>query len=308
LTPRLSKARLRHAYYLVCSEALRRVANRRTIEHLASSSDPTMRALGLALGEVLDDRVTAEEQPWVERIEQARARLEQSQEIVSMARQQPQATTPLRARALLEGTAAEITEAAGQTAVVGRVCRNASKSPAWGLVLLKLVRHLKPTSCLEIGACLGMSAAYETAALQIDGDGRLVTVEGIDSLATLAAANLETLGLTSATVVAGMFEDVWDDIAPGLSPIDFAFIDGSHNPRAALLYFEAIEALMKPGAVLVFDDIHWSKGMNAAWTILQTHPHVTATVDLFDVGICVIGAAGGTESYRIGLGLPALRR
>jgi len=308
LTPRLTKARLRHACYLAFSETTRRAANRRTLGDLASSPDPTLRALGLALGEVLDGRLTVEEQSWVDRIEQQRARLEESRETVSMARLQPREATPLRARALLEGTAADTTATAGQTAVVGQICRKASKSRVWGLVLFKLVRHLRPTTCLEIGTCLGMSAAYEAAALQVNGAGRLVTVEGIESLARLATANLEGLGLTSATVAAGMFEDLWQDIAPDLSPIDFAFIDGSHNPRATLLYFDEIEARMQPGGVVVFDDIHWSKGMNATWTILQMHPHVTATIDLFDFGVCVVGRPGKTESHRVGLGLPALKR
>jgi len=59
---------------------------------------------------------------------------------------------------------------------------------------------------------------------------------------------------------------------------------------------------------MVFDDIHWDKGMSATWTILQMHPHVTATVDLFDIGLAVIGAPKKTEKYSVGLGLSALKR
>jgi predicted O-methyltransferase YrrM len=306
---RITKARLRHAYYLAASEAARLAANKRTLQRLAASPDPTLRALGLALDDILEHRVSAEEQVWIDRIEDARARLEASPEVVSLARVQPDgAPTGLRAKAMLEGTAADLTEADAKTAVVGQICRTTSKSAVWGFVLFKLIRHLKPKNCLEIGTCLGMSAAYQSAALQMDDGGRMVTVEGIESLAGLAAANLDGLGLASASVVAGMFEDIWESTADGITPIDYAFIDGSHNPRATLLYFDEIEARMHEGGVMVFDDIHWSKGMSATWTILQMHPHVTATIDLFDIGLAVIGPPRQTEKYSVGLGLSALKR
>ena len=36
---------------------------------------------------------------------------------------------------------------------------------------------------------------------------------------------------------------------------------------------------------MIFDDIHWSKEMEAAWHTIKEHPDVRCTVDLFFIGI-----------------------
>ena len=43
--------------------------------------------------------------------------------------------------------------------------------------------------------CLGVSAAYQAAALAADGDGRLVTIEGYEELAAQARVVWDRLGL-----------------------------------------------------------------------------------------------------------------
>ncbi len=305
----MTKAGLRHAYHEVFGEAARWVGNRGNLAALESSPDLRAQAIGRALREAIDGRLTLEEESLIRRVEAQRAKLESSRQVVSMARRLPsadQAATRLRQRALLDGAPADTSETDAGTAVVGEVCRRASKSAKWALVLFKLIRHLQPAMCLEIGTCLGISAAYQAAALQLNGSGRLVTVEGVESLAKLASANLEELQASAATVVTGMFGDVWESLAPSLSELDFAFIDGSHNPRATLRFFEELETHMARGGVLVFDDIRWSKGMTAAWTIIQSYPHVAAAVDLIDVGVCVIGPATTSRRYRVAFGLPFL--
>ena len=37
--------------------------------------------------------------------------------------------------------------------------------------------------------------------------------------------------------------------------------------------------------VFIFDDIHWSEGMEQAWDTIKAHPAVQVTVDLFGVGL-----------------------
>lgn len=304
----VTKARLRHAYYEGFGEAARWVGNRRNLGALDSSPNPRVQAIGRALREAMDGRLTADEAAVIRRIEERRTALESSRQVVSMARRKgspEQETTRLRQRARQEGATAE-TGSDVATAVVGEICRRASKSPKWALVLFKLVRHLQPAACLEIGTCLGISAAYQAAALQLNGAGRLVTVEGIESLAALAAANLDELQADAATVVTGMFGDVWEGLAPTLPELDYAFVDGSHNPRSTLRFFEELEAHMEHGGVFVFDDIRWSPGMAAAWTIIQSYPHVAAAIDLIDIGVCVVGPSTTTKTYRVAFGLPFL--
>jgi hypothetical protein len=36
---------------------------------------------------------------------------------------------------------------------------------------------------------------------------------------------------------------------------------------------------------MIFDDIHWSRGMQAAWEQIKQHPRVRLSLDLFYVGL-----------------------
>jgi predicted O-methyltransferase YrrM len=67
--------------------------------------------------------------------------------------------------------------------------------------------------------------------------------------------------------------------------LDLAFIDGNHRKQPTLQYFESL--LMRSGksTILIFDDVHWSAEMEAAWSEIMEHPAVTCTIDLFFIGL-----------------------
>ena len=171
------------------------------------------------------------------------------------------------------------------TRAVRAVCRS-SVPPHEGRVLYHLIRQFRPRRCLELGTCLGISAAYQAAALTMNGAGRLVTLEGSAALARLAEAHLEGLGLPGVEIVTGRFAEALPAVLPAHSPIDFVFIDGHHDPAAMQTYYGLLVPYLADGAVLVFDDIFWMSGMRHAWTALTADRRIRATVDLLTVGIC----------------------
>ena len=50
-------------------------------------------------------------------------------------------------------------------------------------------------------------------------------------------------------------------------------------------YFSQLLGKTHTGSILVFDDIHWSREMEAAWDTIKAHPSVRCTIDLFFIGI-----------------------
>ena len=58
---------------------------------------------------------------------------------------------------------------------------------------------------LEMGTCVGISAAYQAAALNDNGAGRLVTLEGYAELAAEAQELWSNLGLSNVEVIVGRF-------------------------------------------------------------------------------------------------------
>jgi predicted O-methyltransferase YrrM len=219
-----------------------------------------------------DEPRDPEEQDWVRRIEVRRRLLEARTDQISY--------TDFGAGAARVGGGGTVTR------VVGEQTRVSSKSYRWCLFLFQLIRAFRPGSCLELGTSVGISASYQGAALSLNRQGSLVTLEGSPPLARIAQEGFEELGLTNVSVVTGPFEETLDGVLGDQAPIDFAFIDGNHVKEATIHYFEKVCAVASPSAILIFDDIRWSDGMKAAWRSISNDARVDLAVDLGALGAC----------------------
>lgn len=265
------------------------MARRRSTAHAAPLLD--------ALTRHLSGAHTADERQWIDRIEAMRAALLSSQEtitVVNYGAGRPGSTKS--ARAMRRGRT--------RTVSVADTCRQASKPPFWAQMLMVLVHDLRPTRCVELGTCLGVSVAYQAAGLHLAArHGVVVTLEGADELAELSRRNLAGLGLTGVSVVTGRFDETLPDVLDELGTVDYAFVDGHHDETATIAYFEQLLPHLTPGSVVVFDDIAWSEGMARAWTTIRGHPRVRSSVGLRMIGICVVGDPS-TPDYQLDLFLP----
>ncbi len=63
------------------------------------------------------------------------------------------------------------------------------------------------------------------------------------------------------------------------------FFDGNHRKEPTLRYFEQCIHFSNENSIFVFDDIHWSKGMESAWEYIKNDRRVSITIDLFWFGI-----------------------
>lgn len=169
---------------------------------------------------------------------------------------------------------------------IGGISRHSSKSSKEAFLLFKLIREFKSLVCLELGTCLGVSTIYQGAALEINGKGQISTLEGSESLSQAALNNFKEMNINKITLVTGRFQDTLDNVLGGLPNIDFAFIDGHHEEKATINYYQKILARISNNATLVFDDISWSKGMARAWHEISKRKDVKISFDLFSMGIC----------------------
>lgn len=239
----------------------------------------------------LRGRPEADEREWIQRIERLRGELLASREPVTVA-DYGAGEAPASAGGMQRG------DAAAQT--VGERCRS-SKSPFWALLLFRLVRELRPERCLELGTNCGISAAYQAAALRLNGAGELRTVEGSPGLVELSRRTLDSLDLAAA-VVEGRFADVLPPLLEAAGPFDYVFVDGHHDGPATLAYFARLQTRLRNGALVVFDDIAWSEGMARAWRAIQADPRVRVAVDLGAMGVCVVdGEPGAVHRLRLPL-------
>ena len=93
----------------------------------------------------------------------------------------------------------------GQT--IGAVTK-VSKSPRGALLLYQFIREFRPQLVVELGTNVGISAAYQAAALNENANGgRLVTLEASPYRLRLAKSLHAKLGLENISYVQGLFSD-----------------------------------------------------------------------------------------------------
>lgn len=154
-----------------------------------------------------------------------------------------------------------------------------------GRLLFALADEHAPDRILELGTCVGISAAYQATALD---DGAVVTLEAAAGRVDVAERVFAGLGLNNITTVQGRFETTLDATLDEIGPVGMALIDGHHREDATLRYFDCIYPSLADGAVVVFDDIHWSDGMERAWSRLTADPRLDAVLDVSGYGIGVV--------------------
>jgi predicted O-methyltransferase YrrM len=174
-------------------------------------------------------------------------------------------------------------------------------------LLFRIASYYKYSRILELGTSLGVTSSYLA---QVPGLEELVTMEGAEAIADLAEKELSGYG--KVQVIRGEFEKQvaggklqvagnedrgeriedtgghrtnLENVVSDMKRIDLAFIDGNHRLEPTLRYFETILPKTHDGSCIVFDDIHWSPEMEAAWYKIRCDERVTLSIDLFFIGI-----------------------
>ncbi|MCB0521757.1 MAG: class I SAM-dependent methyltransferase [Saprospiraceae bacterium] len=165
---------------------------------------------------------------------------------------------------------------------IASLAKYSGHQPFVNQLLFRLVQHYKPKKMLELGTSLGISTAYQSAAAM---NACLVTVEGDPNVAHLAAQHFKLMELKNVGLLEGRFEELLPEALAELGSLDYVFVDGNHRKEPTLQYFRDCLSHAHENSIFVFDDIHWSAGMEAAWQEIKQHPQVTLTIDLFFFGV-----------------------
>jgi predicted O-methyltransferase YrrM len=155
---------------------------------------------------------------------------------------------------------------------------------------------------LEMGTCVGISAAYQAAAFNDNGAGRLITLEGYDELAAEAQELWSNLGLSNVEVIVGRFAQTLEPVLAA-EPVDYAFIDGNHQEEPTVAYFNLVRSQCSTRALLIFDDIRWSDGMLRAWNRIRSHVDICSYADLGRLGFVIVRPTSeAQEPHRMAVG------
>ncbi len=244
------------------------------LARLVAERDPASRPLRRALATTVAGHVPAAERDWIERIEVRRERLGADQSDIGP----PFDPGAEGKKGLFSG---------GGEATVAGAATMMSLSRPWCVLLMRLVRELRPSSVLELGSGFGVSAAYQAAALRMNGAGRLTTLEGSEPMAAHARGTLDSLGFEETRVRVGPIAETLPEEVERARPIDFAFVDAEHQASATLQHFRALLPGLASPALLVFDDVNWSE-MTPAFAEIRRHPRVASSLTVGRLGLTVI--------------------
>jgi predicted O-methyltransferase YrrM len=225
-----------------------------------------------AVGDALRASISPDERSWIDRIEAERARLVSSSQVVR---------TPLRDYSLDPAHEHVFEDRLGDLVVRGSKPRDAAT------FLFSLLRRVRPRRVLELGTSLGISAAYQGAALRLNEVGSMITVDASAERMAVAREVLARLELDRVVETRlGRFDDVLPELLAS-EPVGYAFVDGNHTEEATLSYLEQIHTALEPPGVVVFDDITWSDGMKRAWSRLRDDSRLAGHAEVHGMGVCV---------------------
>jgi predicted O-methyltransferase YrrM len=166
-----------------------------------------------------------------------------------------------------------------------RVCdvaRNAASSPDQLVALWCLVHELKPAVILEFGTNLGLGTMAMVAA---SPQSQIITMEGSKALASKAKEAFQHHLYGQIDCRQGTFDILLPQLEEeGVRP-SFVFLDGNHRKEPTLHYVDRLMRMCSDDAVIMLDDIWWSREMAEAWKEICGRSDVYLTADFFHFGL-----------------------
>ena len=176
------------------------------------------------------------------------------------------------------------------------IAKNSAKNSKFGMLIYRVVSFFKPEIIIELGTSLGISTCYLAKG---NKDAKIYTFEGCPETIKIAQENFLATKNLNIEVIEGNFDITLEKKLAEIPKVDLAFVDGNHNLKSTIKYFDLILKYTKDNSILIFDDIHWSDEMEEAWEIIKDSPKVKLSIDLFFIGLVFTNKKLSKENYII---------
>jgi predicted O-methyltransferase YrrM len=172
------------------------------------------------------------------------------------------------------------------TRQISKIAKTAGITRKRAELLYRITNYFQPLSILEIGTSIGLATSALALGSQCVGTkAKIITLEGCPETAKIAQEQFRKFGLTNVELVIAEFSTYFKTSNLKPQTQNLIYFDGNHSKTATLDYFELLLPTITNESVWIFDDIHWSEGMDEAWGIIKNHPKVTVTIDTFQWGL-----------------------
>ena len=163
--------------------------------------------------------------------------------------------------------------------------RRSSVSQKYGLLLYRITRWFQPEMIIELGTGMGISTLYLSSG---SPDTPLHSIERDTEKAALAAQLICRSCQGPVSIHWGEMDEKLEGLMPLIPHRFVAFVDGNHHYDPTVAYVRKLLDGAGEEAVIVMDDIYWSRGMQRAWKEVVSWPEVRVSIDLFHMGILLL--------------------
>lgn len=162
-------------------------------------------------------------------------------------------------------------------------------------LLNRIVYYFNFKSALELGTSLGLGSL----AISLENEVQLTTLEACPNTLNRAKQLFEEMNCQDKIKSFNTDFQSYINELPSEQKFDLIFIDGHHNYEATISYFNQLLKHKHNNSVFVFDDIHWSKGMEKAWEEICQSKEVTVSIDTFQWGFVFFRKEQAKEHFTI---------
>lgn len=166
--------------------------------------------------------------------------------------------------------------------IVKDIASSSLKKKKYAQLLFRIANYYDSKMIVELGTSFGITTSYLASA---NTDSKVFTFEGAKNIAHIARHNFEKLKLKNIELTEGDFKKTLPLLNKKFEKVDLLFVDGNHRKDPTLEYFNFFLSKATNNSIFIFDDIHWSAEMEEAWKLIQAHPSVTLSIDLFFIGL-----------------------
>ncbi|MDC0189513.1 class I SAM-dependent methyltransferase [Flavobacteriales bacterium] len=172
---------------------------------------------------------------------------------------------------------------------VKEVCKKASSPSVWGKFFYLITKSFKSPFILEVGTNLGVSGSFFLEAIKDKKDSFFTTMEGVQDLCEIASNEFNSIVSSEKYhIYNGLYEKTFPKLLETKDKFNIVFIDGNHNKKSTLQYYNSLKSKLKQPSIIIFDDIHWSSDMEDAWAIIKRDKSVSYSIDFYKLGVVII--------------------
>ena len=167
--------------------------------------------------------------------------------------------------------------------IISKIAKTSAIKSKHGVLFQKIVRKYNVKSVLELGTSLGVGTMYFALA---DKSIKLTSIEACPETYKFTKTKFAQKGIKNVEFINNDFDSVFDNNELAGQKFDLIYIDGNHNSKSVIKYYEYINKnLAAERCIYIIDDINWSADMYRAWKYLCNRNNGAFNTNMFRVGL-----------------------